>query len=239
MDEQSQTTPRHFGLSRNVPPTPAPTSMPPLRPQNPECLFPDQPCNTMYHLPTCWNCSLLMMLFQIVRLQVAPDDGSRRSSDGTEEEPPMHLRGALGPAPRSPRSRDGRASSAAQRSRSPRRTRRGGPRSDAATQTPLDIPAASSGAAASGAEVVRLVPSNFRREPQPYIMGDLERHDINIGGVPDQDMLDGSFGEYVLLEDAQGAESDNIGHVGAHARGYGQRRRDGPNARLRRRDGQR
>ena len=129
MDEQSQTTQRHFGLSQNVPPTPSPTSMPPLRPQNPECLFPDQPCNTMYHLPTCWNCSLLMMPFQIVRLQVAPDDGSRRSSDGTEEEPPMHLRGTPGPAPRSPRSRDGRASSAAQRSHSPRRTRRGGSRS--------------------------------------------------------------------------------------------------------------
>ena len=96
MDEQSQTTQRHFGLSQNVPPTPSPTSMPPLRPQNPECLFPDQPCNTMYHLPTCWNCSLLMMAFQIVRLQVAPDDGSRRSSDGTEEEPPMHLRGTPG-----------------------------------------------------------------------------------------------------------------------------------------------
>ena len=40
------------------------------------------------------------------------------------------------------------------------------------------------------------MPPIFRREPQPYIMGYLERHDINTGDVPDQYILDGPFGEY-------------------------------------------
>ena len=112
------------------------------------------------------------------------------------------MRGTPGPAPRSPRSRDGRASSAAQRSRSPRRTSRGGPRQplkDAATQTPwnFDITAASSGAEASGAEVVPDVPSHFGRVPQPYSHAGIhERHDITTGHVPDQDILEGPEGTY-------------------------------------------
>ena len=92
----------------------------------------------------------------------------------------MHLRGTPGPAPRSPRSRDGRASSAAQRSRSPRRTETS---HEAAAQAAS--PADSSGAAAFGAEVVPDAPSHFGRAPQPDSFADInERHDIKTGQVP-------------------------------------------------------
>ena len=42
-----------------------------------------------------------------------------------------------------------------------------------------------------------MVPSSFRRVPQPYsTAGRHERHDISTGGVPDQDILDGPWGAY-------------------------------------------